>query len=48
MWIGYYSPITRISEFVAGCIVAAIHSCNPRQAKRLDGMRSGLSHASPV
>ena len=24
MWIGYYSPITRISEFVAGCIVAAI------------------------
>jgi peptidoglycan/LPS O-acetylase OafA/YrhL len=24
MWIGYYSPLTRINEFVAGCIVGAI------------------------
>lgn len=24
MWIGYYSPITRINEFVAGCLVGAI------------------------
>jgi len=24
MWIGYYSPLTRICEFVAGCIVGAI------------------------
>ena len=24
MWIGYYSPVTRIGEFVAGCVVAAI------------------------
>ena len=24
MWIGYYSPLTRIDEFVAGCIVGAI------------------------
>lgn len=24
MWIGYYSPLTRISEFIAGCIVGAI------------------------
>ncbi len=24
MWIGYYSPLTRIDEFLAGCIVGAI------------------------
>jgi peptidoglycan/LPS O-acetylase OafA/YrhL len=24
MWIGYYSPLTRINEFVAGCIVGAM------------------------
>jgi peptidoglycan/LPS O-acetylase OafA/YrhL len=24
MWIGYYSPLTRINEFAAGCIVGAI------------------------
>lgn len=24
MWLGYYSPLTRISEFMAGCIVGAL------------------------
>jgi hypothetical protein len=24
MWIGYYSPFTRINEFLAGCTVGAI------------------------
>jgi hypothetical protein len=24
MWIGYYSPLTRVDEFVAGCAVGAI------------------------
>jgi hypothetical protein len=42
MWVGYLSPITRVSEFLSGCLVGAIIMRSPR------GPATGLQIFAPL